>query len=148
MASVITHSIIRSPGTSHLEPGGFINHIHVNSLQLLISNFLTLISSRTVPRENDQFSRHINLQLTYSFQQNPSHTSLQQLGSGAINNNNNTSLNNNNITSKTSLYHGKMRRSSCVFDGISRLMDSSLPAESSMDELSEDSAIHCMQNEV
>lgn len=27
-------------------------------------------------------------------------------------------------------------------------MDSSLPAESSMDELSEDSAIHCMQNEV
>ncbi|CAO1305133.1 unnamed protein product [Diamesa serratosioi] len=58
-----------------------------------------------LPRENDgsQFGRHINLQLTYSFQQNTNHT-LQQLSS------------NNNKTS--------------------------------MDELSEDSAIHCMQNEV
>lgn len=69
-----------------------------------------------VPRENDgsQFGRHINLQLTYSFQQNTNHT-LQQLSSNNNsnninnnNNNNNNSINNNNITSKSGLFtHGK-----------------------------------------
>lgn len=106
-----------------------------------------LIFSSIVPRENDQFSRHINLQLTYSFQQNPSHTTLQQLSGSAINNNN-SSINNNNITSK-STFHGKIVRRHCSFDQYITEMKTSLSADgSSMDELSEDSAIHCMQNEV
>ncbi|XP_063697930.1 LIM/homeobox protein Awh [Culicoides brevitarsis] len=70
-----------------------------------------------VPRENEaaNFGRHINLQLTYSFQQNSnSHNPLH------IGNNNN----NNNNSSKFT------------------------PHESSLDELSEDSTMHCMQNEV
>lgn len=62
-----------------------------------------------VPRENDQFGRHINLQLTYSFQQNTAH-SLQPLvgGGGSLNNNNTSLANNNNLaTTKTGLYHGE-----------------------------------------
>jgi hypothetical protein len=103
---------------------------------------------RTVPRENDQFGRHINLQLTYSFQQNTAPHSLQSLGGNNSLNNNTSITNNNNIATKMSLYHGKNRAvTSCAFDGVTRLMDiSSMPAETS-DELSEDSTIHCI-NEV
>lgn len=57
-----------------------------------------------VPRDSDgnSYSRHINLQLTYSFQ-NASHNSLHM-----NNNNNHISNNNNNNTNKThgmSIFH-------------------------------------------
>lgn len=95
----------------------------------------------TVPRENEpnNFGRHINLQLTYSFQQNGPH--------GPIHLGNN---NNNNNTSKTSLFapHGKVQ---LIFLPQIRMINNVPPflfPDSSLDELSEDSAIHCMQNEV
>ncbi|GAB0094618.1 Awh [Sergentomyia squamirostris] len=72
-------------------------------------------------RENDgsTFGRHINLQLTYSFQNNNnnSHNSLH------MNNNN------NNVSSNCK---------PTIFP----------PHDSSLDELSQDSSIHCMQSEV
>ncbi|KAG5676798.1 hypothetical protein PVAND_006606 [Polypedilum vanderplanki] len=78
-----------------------------------------------VPRENDQFGRHINLQLTYSFQQNTTHSMHQTINAGGLNSSTNKiNLNNNSIASKTNLYH------------------------ESLDELSEDSTIQCMQGEV
>ncbi|XP_055324176.1 LIM/homeobox protein Awh-like [Sitodiplosis mosellana] len=73
----------------------------------------------SVPRDSDgnSYSRHINLQLTYSFQ-NTTHNSLH------INNNNNHIPNNNNNNNNNKTH------------------------ESSLDDLSQDSTIHCMQAEV
>ncbi|KXJ71447.1 hypothetical protein RP20_CCG020543 [Aedes albopictus] len=99
-----------------------------------------------VPRDGEMnpFTRHINLQLSYTLQQsslmhssihmgtmaNAGHTGSiintssvnNNIMSAAFNNNNNT-----NCSSKSSPYSRH---------------------ESSLDELSEDSAIHCMQNEM
>lgn len=60
------------------------------------------------------------------------------------NNNNNTSLaNNNNIAvSKTGLYHGKKCCEVLFVEIIHGFLSLSLP-----DELSEESVLHCMQNE-
>ncbi|XP_031631423.1 LIM/homeobox protein Awh-like [Contarinia nasturtii] len=73
----------------------------------------------SVPRDSDgnSYSRHINLQLTYSFQ-NTTHNSLH------INNNNNHISNNNNNNNNSKTH------------------------ESSLDDLSQDSSIHCMPAEV
>ncbi|XP_035789692.1 LIM/homeobox protein Awh-like [Anopheles albimanus] len=97
-----------------------------------------------VPRDGEMnpFARHINLQLSYTFQQSNVMHSPLHLGPGATpygpgghfgghhnssnNNNNNTSNINNNHSSKSSIYSTH---------------------DSSLDELSEDSAIHCMQSE-
>ncbi|XP_040153902.1 LIM/homeobox protein Awh-like [Anopheles arabiensis] len=104
-----------------------------------------------VPREGEMnpFARHINLQLSYTFQQagGAVHNSLHLGPGGGMgvlsgspfgpngsfgshhhnNNNNNNSTNiNNNHSSKSSAYSTH---------------------DSSLDELSEDSAIHCMQSE-
>uniref|UniRef100_A0A182TJ38 LIM/homeobox protein Awh n=1 Tax=Anopheles melas TaxID=34690 RepID=A0A182TJ38_9DIPT len=105
-----------------------------------------------VPREGEMnpFARHINLQLSYTFQQTGGavHNSLHLGPGGGMgvlsgspfgpngsfgshhhnnNNNNNNSTNiNNNHSSKSSAYSTH---------------------DSSLDELSEDSAIHCMQSE-
>ncbi|XP_058462522.1 LIM/homeobox protein Awh-like [Malaya genurostris] len=89
-----------------------------------------------VPRDGDlnPFARHINLQLSYTFQHSPMHaTSVGPAGGmnsavgpmGPCFSN----LNNNNLisASKSSSYSRH---------------------ESSLDELSEDSAIHCMQSEI
>jgi uncharacterized hydantoinase/oxoprolinase family protein len=64
----------------------------------------------TVPRENDNsnYGRHINLQLTYSFQQSNGQTILGNNNNNNNNvnnnNNNNTSNINNNNSSKSSLF--------------------------------------------
>ncbi|XP_070507416.1 LIM/homeobox protein Awh-like [Chironomus tepperi] len=56
----------------------------------------------TVPRENDQFGRNINLQLTYSFQQSSSQPhSMQPFNGGLLNNN--SCILKNNMSSKTGL---------------------------------------------
>lgn len=152
-------------------PVPIINHILFTNLKLITPKknsaknfyFLIFFSSLfwffTVPRENDgsQFGRHINLQLTYSFQQNTTHN-LQQMNNNnnsSTNNNNNTTLNNNNITSKTGLFtpHGKWKitpptqYNPTQKFSLKRIVFFAF-TESSLDELSEDSAIHCLQNEV
>ncbi|XP_038120156.1 LIM/homeobox protein Awh [Culex quinquefasciatus] len=96
-----------------------------------------------VPSNGDMnpFARHINLQLSYTFQQaNVGHGPMHMgpgppmhghsggsgsSGFGSINHNNNN--NNTVVSSKSSPYSRH---------------------ESSFDELSEDSAIHCMQSEI
>lgn len=78
-------------------------------LFLSFSHVSNIISSATtpttaVPRDSDgnSYSRHINLQLTYSFQNNNSHHSLHMNN----NNNNNTSTtNNNNINNNNSTHN-------------------------------------------
>lgn len=92
--------------------------------------------------EGSSFARHINLQLTYSFQnnaQNPMHMN----------------------GSKGALYpaHGKTQYSSeaLLKSSLTLVLSISLslspcylcrPPESSMDELSQDSSVHCMPSEV
>lgn len=53
----------------------------------------TLFNLLTVPRENEaaNFGRHINLQLTYSFQQNSNSHNPLHIGNNNNNNNNNNS---------------------------------------------------------
>lgn len=98
----------------------------------------------TVPRDSDgnSYSRHINLQLTYSFQ-NATHNSLH------MNNNNNHIPNNNNNTNKT---HGESNTpapfSSTMEINLFAPMVNRFVSESSLDDLSQDSSIHCMQAEV
>jgi len=58
-----------------------------------------------VPRENDQFGRNINLQLTYSFQQSSTQPHSMQPFSGGLLNNNSCILK-NSIPSKTGLRQG------------------------------------------
>ncbi|XP_062544048.1 LIM/homeobox protein Awh-like isoform X1 [Armigeres subalbatus] len=100
-----------------------------------------------VPRDGDlnPFARHINLQLSYTFQQstvmhNPIHMgAMANVGhSGSINCNSGSI--NNNIT-VAAFSNNNKANSSSKSSPYSR-------HESSLDELSEDSAIHCMQNEM
>lgn len=60
---------------------------------------ISFIAVCLVSRDPDgnAYNRHINLQLTYSFQNN-THNSMH------LNNNNNNSITNNNNSSKSSLY--------------------------------------------
>lgn len=58
-----------------------------------------------VPRENDQFGRNINLQLSYSFQQSNSQPHSMQPFSGGLLNNNSCILK-NNISSKMCIRQG------------------------------------------
>lgn len=99
-------------------------HIHAGKSKskiLLLFNFEKILLNKlfydicnTVSRDPDgnAYNRHINLQLTYSFQNN-THNSLH------LNNNNNNSItNNNNNSSKSSLYaahsnFGKFLQNEC-----------------------------------
>lgn len=90
-------------------------YFHLNNRLCFLFSFIFQINIETmqsiwyinkVPRDADgnSYGRHINLQLTYSFQNN-SHNSLQLSNN---NNNNNINNNNNNNGTKSSLFtnHG------------------------------------------
>ncbi|XP_055536664.1 LIM/homeobox protein Awh-like [Wyeomyia smithii] len=85
-----------------------------------------------VPRDGDlnPFARHINLQLSYTFQHNPVH--LAHAGQTG------------NIHHTT----GNMGPSFHNNNTINSTKSSPYSRHSSLDDLSEDSAVHCMQSEI
>lgn len=127
----------RARQKKHIHAGKTKSNYFFNETKKFIKFFLSSVF--LVPRDADgnNYGRHINLQLTYSFQNN-THNSLH------LNNNN------NNNNSKASLYNPHGRYIQHIFIDKRKLFQKFVIFidSSSLDELSQDSSIHCMQSEV
>lgn len=124
---------------------------------IAVSLFFFSFHFESVPTrdvDGNSYSRHINLQLTYSFQNAAHNSPLINNNSNLLTNNNNNSSNDNsnhNNNSKPSLYtaHGKYWFSCACMQSphLRQFLKFSLStnSDSALDDLSQDSSIRCIQ---